>query len=367
MKNVIYKFQITPITPFHIGNGEVHDPLNLIIKSNRAYFINQLEYVRYLIKHDKAELNSVLRRSDLKELHKYFTAAFNEDNNDCHYFSYAVRPEITANYQNKIENLKSEGFVRSFIRSQLNLQPYIPGSSLKGAIRTAILSHYQKSVPNFNPRYADSADRDNQATILGYWDSTKHRPEIPSDPFKFLKFADTPWSNDWLGIFEIGVVNPPVQNINRNNPYKNPLPAGARVKRDDALPVLMEIALSKLDRQLDSKLSISITDPHNIGLQKLFPKGHDNLTPMLEMIKEYYRVQLDKEVDVYNRLGETATKNYGIIKKMQAKLADNECMIKLGMGSGQNYCSYAVMNHNPKTRKLINHLPLGWMKLSFEI
>lgn len=52
MKNYSYDFEVRPITPFHIGNGEEHDPLSLVIKNSQAYMLNQLEFIKYLLEAD---------------------------------------------------------------------------------------------------------------------------------------------------------------------------------------------------------------------------------------------------------------------------------------------------------------------------
>ncbi|MFA5661848.1 MAG: hypothetical protein WC923_06065, partial [Bacteroidales bacterium] len=90
MKSICYKIQIKPITPFHIGSGELHDPLNLVIKNGSAYYLNQLEYVRFLIRRNKAELEEKMALSDIKQLHKYFADCFDPQEKKCWIFSYSV-------------------------------------------------------------------------------------------------------------------------------------------------------------------------------------------------------------------------------------------------------------------------------------
>jgi hypothetical protein len=253
--------------------------------------------------------------------------------------------------------MQAEGYVRAFIRAGLSMQPIIPGSSIKGAIRTAILSHWQQRVPSYNHK----ADRELQASILGYMGD--RGPDIPSDPFKAIKIADAPWYNEHISIFEVGVTAPsaPASNIAqlRSQSYGRRKPT-----KQQTLPILMELALTK--PVTESELSIFATTPPMKGIEKILPEGPKTLSPMLKMINEYYRGQFDREESIYKRFGEQHTNNYNAIRDFFNGLKENQCMIKLGMGSGQNYCSYAVMNHNPKTRKLVSSLPMGWMKLSFE-
>ncbi len=371
MKNYSYKFQIMPITPFHIGNGEEHDPLSLVIKNNQAYMLNQLEFIKHLLAVDPMGIQRSVSIADIKGLHKYFREAFDPEMKQCYYYSYPVRAEIAADYNTKMDNLSSEGFIHAFIRSGLNMQPYIPGSSLKGAFRTAVLSHYCNSGDYGGERDADRADRKKQAEILKYWKfnprSNKANADIPSDPFKFLKFADVSWNNAWVSIFKVGVENPPALIVNKPNFASAYQARNPRSAPKPQIPILMELALTKIDKPVLSKLNISITDTKNQGIALLLPKGPENPKELISMVHQYYQEQHAKEKSFYERMGEKALEYYNEIGSRLQKASSNECIIKLGMGTGQNYCSYAVMNHSPKSRKLINNMPLGWMKLKFDI
>lgn len=366
MKSKSYNVKIQAITPFHIGSGELHDPMNLIIKGNTAYYLKQLEYIRYLMKRNKPELETKLALSDIKQIHRYFADCFDPAQEDCYSFSYSVSERIAANYRRKMENIRAEGQIRAFIRSGLSMEPIIPGSSLKGAIRTAILSHWIKDVPRYNLKNADQDDRNLQAKILGYQNNNGF-PDIPSDPFKALKIGDAPWSNSWISIFEVAVTAPPAaaKTPPRPDPFRNPRPKP--IAKAESLPVLMELGRTMSGAAIThTELDIIVIDPKLKGINKLIPEGPEKLEPMLKLVNDYYRNQLEKEESIYSRFKGNAEKHYNMIKSHFPALKYNQCMIKLGMGTGQNYCSYQAMNHNPKTRKLVGEIPLGWMKLSFE-
>lgn len=370
MKNYSYDFEVRPITLFHIGNGEEHDPLSLVIKNNRAFMLNQLEFIKYLLEVDPKGIQRTLSQAGYKGLHKYFRDTFDPEKKQCYHYSYLVSKGIASDYNSKLDNLSSEGFVHAFIRSGLNMQPYIPGSSLKGAFRTAVLSHYCDSGNYGGERNVDRADRRKQAETLRYWSSNRNGvpfADIPSDPFKFLKFADIPWSNDWMGIYTVGVENPPALAVKKPGYSPSYQTRSFRSAPKPQIPVLMELALANADKPIVSHLNISITDSKNAGIALLLPKGPDNPKELISMVNEYYREQHAKEKGFYERMGEKALEIYTKIGSMLQNAAPHECVIKLGMGSGQNYCSYAVMNHSPKTRKLTSNMPLGWMKLRFKI
>jgi len=149
---------------------------------------------------------------------------------------------------------------------------------------------------------------------------------------------------------------------------KNPFQGGYQTKeskREPKIPILMEVALSRNEWVVDSELTVLVMDKYNSGLKKILPSGPNDIKPLLKIVNDYYKKQIDKESEYYKSMNPSAQKNYETIKGLFQSVKDNECIIKLGMGTGQNYCSYAVMNYQPKSRKMVNNLPMGWMRLTF--
>ena len=365
MKPIKFPFRISPITPFHIGNGTEYDPLTLIIKDKVAYFINQIEYIRFLLAKDKKALERQLEGSNIKQIHKFFSAAFDPEAKDTYFFSYPVKNDVYETYIKRMDNIQSQGFVQAFIRSTLNMQPYIPGSSIKGAIRTAVLSNLCSDKNKIlQDRDTDKADRKTQAILLEYWNRERNTADIPSDPFKFVKFEDIPWKNEWIRIFLVEITTPPEAAGIRKNPFQGGYQT-KESKREPKIPILMEVALSRNEWVVDSELTVLVMDKYNSGLKKILPSGPNDIKPLLKIVNDYYKKQIDKESEYYKSMNPSAQKNYETIKGLFQSLKDNECIIKLGMGTGQNYCSYAVMNYQPKSRKMVNNLPMGWMRLTF--
>ena len=368
MRNITYKMKIKPITPFHIGNGEVHDPMKLIIKGNRAYYLKELEYLRYLMQRNQRELNEKLALSDLKEMQKHYYNCFDPEQTQCYSFQYPVLEATQERFLMQLDNPHAEGQIRAFIRSGLNHQPFIPGSSLKGAIRTALLSHHVEQIPYYNPRNADSVDRRLQAETLNYWiyenERNRSRANIANDPFKAIKISDAAWQNDWMAIYEAQVVNPPAEN--RRDPR---LPANQqRIQqpRGQTLPITMEVGRSGKNMETETEFSIMITNSELPSLRKIFPNGYNDISDIILRINNYFATQLNKEVDIFRRMGQGALGSFESIGRIFSNLNDNECMLRLGMGSGQRFLSYGVAEHSPKTRKMIGNIPLGWMKITFE-
>jgi len=366
MEPIKIPFDISILSPFHIGTGDEVDPLSMVFRNDRAYRLQQLEYIRYLLQAHKAELERVMASQDIKAMHRFFHQHFDPEMKNTWSFSYPVTTQVAADYVTKMNEASNQGLIKAFIRSQVSLQPFIPGSSIKGSVRTAILSSLNGNGRDWNS-FDKHADQNHQARLLKYFKNDTGKADITLDPFKFIKFADIPFSNDWISVRKVEVINPPAEKP-RDPGLRHQL-QGGRPLKEEAIPVYMELGLSaKETRTLSSELSILITDNNNQGIMSILPKGKDSLPEFIKMIKDYYQGQFAKEENIYNRfLNGKAV--YDVLKAhfqaIEAK--KNECMIRIGYGSGQNYCTYASMNYAPKSRKMVSHLPLGWFKLSFRL
>ena len=364
MKPFKIPYSLTIMTPFHIGTGEELDPFSIVINDNYLYRLNQLEFIHYLLQEKEKEFQKVMYVGNIVAIQQFFQENFNPEVKDTWFYHYLINKNIADEYIKKTSSGDNQGLIKEFIRNTALYQPYIPGSSIKGSIRTAILSSLQDSK-KVKLNQEKSNDSEVQAILLDYWNSEKKVADIPSDPFKFIKFADIPFKNDWISLLKVEI-----KNLTADEKPKNPqIPSHNKSSKEPAIPIFMELGLSaKEPRILHSELTINITDNNNPGIKKLLPKGKASMTDFIQMIKDYYKTQFDKEKNVMA--------NFQPLKNAYDILADyfkvieqkeNECIIRLGFGSGQNYCTYAMLNYSPKSRKVVQNLPLGWFKMTFDL
>lgn len=198
--DVVWRFLAWPLTPIHIGDGSVlaaeawrlsadgawlerFDPAAVL----RAADPKQRE--QYLNALDRGELTNAQRmlRTWVREQHvleriKLGAAAAKE-----------LRPVI--------ENPLRRGDVRPFVRT--GARPYIPGSSIKGALRTALLSSLvpahkadieakKREHRRPNGQIASRASNEVQTLLLTRPESERERRQIvpDQDPFRFVEVAD---------------------------------------------------------------------------------------------------------------------------------------------------------------------------------
>ena len=139
---------VTPLTPIHIGCGTDFEPTNYVIRDNDILYNFDPENAE-LNERQKRDLQQRGERCDLLSIQKFF-----RDHADT--FAVAAKSimpvthDIAQEYRNKIGTpVKTEVKKNNDIINNLYIQrtishpytndPYLPGSSVKGAIRTAIL------------------------------------------------------------------------------------------------------------------------------------------------------------------------------------------------------------------------------------
>lgn len=175
------------LTPLHIGNGEALRPIDYIINDSVLYRVSQKQLLNFIKENSlisefevwinrktdeidslKTNINNIdseirnLKRNNEKDLvkrkensKKDFNRQLNELDRSINLKSFLS--EISDSLLKKfIENEKPTKFIlkfeinnqiRGFIKSPTN-KPYLPGTSLKGAIRTALLYKYLKDFAN---------------------------------------------------------------------------------------------------------------------------------------------------------------------------------------------------------------------------
>lgn len=120
-----YSISLESLTPIHIGDGTKLIPMDYCVEGNTFYAIDHERFFRSLPKEGRDRLISLIQRMGASfSLKRYMDAR-------------GLRPKPYSIYGIRCEPREPREVLR-FVKDSSNLV-YIPGSSLKGAIRTAIL------------------------------------------------------------------------------------------------------------------------------------------------------------------------------------------------------------------------------------
>lgn len=187
--NTKLKVRLHVLTPIHIGCDDVYEPTSFVIDENKNKLIefDPFDFVNSLNDRQRQDFLRVCSGDNLLMIMKFINKnSFKEKGIEIDI------PQCLVKHYKKILTLSS--FDKKLIINQFKIEktaynpltklPYIPGSSLKGSIRTAYLSALAnvKNISNW-PGKAD----DLETKLL---DRREGREKMTTDPFRMIKVSD---------------------------------------------------------------------------------------------------------------------------------------------------------------------------------
>jgi CRISPR-associated protein Csm5 len=189
-----YRLALTPLSPIHIGCGEDFEPTNYVIDDGVLYGFDPSRAV--LNAPQTTKLMDAANRASLLGIQKFFkdnAATFKAQADTL----IPVSSGVAAVYEQRVgraANVEASGnqvfnqlFIERTMHTGRQSQPYIPGSSFKGAIRTAMLDHLNRER---KPVLEDNVQKGTpklEARLLGHGDEPK---KFERSPLRLLKIAD---------------------------------------------------------------------------------------------------------------------------------------------------------------------------------
>ncbi len=200
-----HKLEITTLTPVHIGCGEDYTPTDYVIDGEALFTFNSAVVSQVLSEHDRAELRKLVKGkqqdSMLQNLQKFFSKhrqplMAKAD----HYLPvasgvatlYRDRIGQTAGQEEDGKKVINKLEIERTFYNPVSQKPVIPGSSLKGAIRTALLDLINDGKPLLPEEKQESRlnggdmNRKLQARLFEF-----RQGEFQRDPMRLVHLADT--------------------------------------------------------------------------------------------------------------------------------------------------------------------------------
>jgi CRISPR-associated protein Csm5 len=204
-----HRVNLCLLTPLHIGTGQDFDPFSYVIEGKKLHLI---DLVRWMAEFPDRDILGRMMESDNYAAVRTFIAK-NIKAKDFTLASVDIDcPKLMTTYHNAIERQdpRNQVLIRPTIRNEINGHPYIPGSSIKGAIRTALANGFVKKAG------VTSADDRRNRGMPDY--NEKIFGRIMDDPMRWLKIGDVPLDDASSVIME-------AQELS-HNPDKTPTPKG---------------------------------------------------------------------------------------------------------------------------------------------
>lgn len=338
-----YKLNCEILSPIHIGSGKEIDPLSYIIKGQRLYKISFERFVASIDNIGRSKLEELIDRGDLLLIREY--AADHIDIHGQPFYSVAVNPHVIGIYTSKKEDIQNQLLISPFIRTEGDAIPLMPGSSIKGAIRTAVISELAKGKNLPEPK-SPKEEYAFESKVLGYKDAK-------NDPFRGVKIRDKSLENDSTVIREI-------RNVSKGN--------GGALKTNDI--------------QMIYEITHSVITGNPIGFQteiifdeELFSTNFlsTNLTgeQIVKLCTEFYTYKMENEHTKFYQ--HTEVENFSK-HLLDTSIDKNSFLLRIGRFSGVESVTLDRYR-NPKppgkkktwgnTRNLAEGIyPMGWMKLT---
>lgn len=183
----IIKLKAETLTPIYIGTNEEIDPFDYVIDENKKLNLLNINIFTDLISNEnKTQIKNAVNNKSIDKIRclirKSFLDLSEENKNKCTIRKIDVSDEFFKKYKEELEKSKVNNVlvIKTFVNS-LD-KPILPGSSLKGAIRTGLLHSKAISEKYKQLDLIENINKSNKKDIKKYLDQ---------EPFKSFKIRDT--------------------------------------------------------------------------------------------------------------------------------------------------------------------------------
>ena len=191
-----YRLALTPLSPIHIGCGEDFEPTNYVIDDGVLYGFDPSRAVAVLNDFQRSKLMEVAGKTSLLAIQKFFkdnAQVFKAQADTLIPVSsgvatvYEQRVGRAANVEANGNQVFNQLFIERTMHTGRESLPYIPGSSFKGAIRTAMLDYLNLER---KPSREDNVQKGTpklEARLFGHGEEPN---KFERSPLRLLKIAD---------------------------------------------------------------------------------------------------------------------------------------------------------------------------------
>ena len=322
---------LTPLTPIHIGCGEDFEPTNYVIDDGVLYYFEPTRLSLTDIDRERL-IKEANRKADeaIRAIQKFFY----EKRRACREASRLAVPVaagVTEWYEGRVGRVAQREAGGRTVSNQLEIErtahhphtgkPYLPGSSLKGSMRTGWLNDLDKGPPV--RRTPDQGPRESsvkvEADLLG--------GDFKSDPFRLINVSDAA-SRD--------VQSRVVFAVDRRKQPRHDR-SGGRVEAKD-LFVRREAICGGQIRVLQGEIRFKSL-PASVPPQDVPAPGKriSDFATLARACNRFYRSRLEADLEVLAALGEVQWTSafQSLIAALKPALEEgNMMLLRVGRHSG---------------------------------
>lgn len=374
-----YKCTFMPLTPIQIGNGNDLSPFDYVIKNKKYFRIDIAEVIEKFPENIKKEFIKILEEQSMISARKFLKNNYKEEYG--YLYKCNVEDEFLKTYESKIAGAKNKNEENLLSISEfigIHSGKYIPGSTLKGAIRTAYLmanfteEDYYKIVRKTEDKYGRKTRTKPFKTLVNESDLEKkivsrildmEKLEPKFDPFKNFSVTDTKIRNDMIEI----------KSITRK---------GIKKEKMSTIPMgNFEVTKSLFGSNENTELEFFISIKNPVGNKAtLFKKlsREKNGSQIVKNTVEFYLEDagildflnnkaekvIKEDIKFFRKINDkNSIKICENLLKYKEKLNENQALIRIGRGAGFNSTTLNLCNKKIEdvfTRVTSGDMPLGW-------
>ncbi len=145
-----YRFKAYALTPIHVGCGREIDPTEFVLADDKLLHVNMAALVNDLAPAERDRFSQFLDRADLKETQNFLRHQVKGGRH--------ILGQVDAcnaflrEFAAKASNPNNQFRVEMMPRNPYTGEPILPGSGIKGAIRTAVVNYFANLDPQTAPQ-----------------------------------------------------------------------------------------------------------------------------------------------------------------------------------------------------------------------
>ena len=188
MSAVTWRLRAIPLTPIHIGDGSVLAPEEFLLNGQELLRFNPRRVLADMGAGERRRFQSELDGGRLKEAQAVLRRAADPERHVVERI--ALGPASLQALRQALDDPGRRGEVRPLIRTAG--RPYIPGTSIKGALRTALLDAliHERDIGRVRHQLTAVSDKRRRTDRLQELAFDFDQRNTEQDPFRFIKVAD---------------------------------------------------------------------------------------------------------------------------------------------------------------------------------
>lgn len=322
------KVRIQTLTPIHIGSGEfLRNNVDFVEyqEGNKSYIgiIDPKKILELIgVEHIDAWMTAIEKRENIQD----FVSRKNEHARPLDY--------ISRKLENKVVSIKEGDTLKICIHDGLG-KPYIPGSSIKGAIRTAVLATLPKTTTALNNivkvKYGGKKDVSAKSVETELFGS-----DPTSDIFRFIKIGDAYFNNGCE--FTARLINLNIRG-NKDLIDKSKAQLVEAISVDQCTEFTM-----KVDKDSYNKAKSQWSGKNPLGN---FPEGMKDIASLFDLVNIHTTKLVKEEIDYWtNKKDKSGAELYiknmkEILQKIDLCKSGKECVLRIGHASGWRFMTGA--------------------------